>query len=190
MTSKTFAISRAVGVIGATAVLATGVTFAALQSNVATLSDNSVAATTASLSLYDAVSGTFKTPAAGFTVTDLTPGTLSSPKPFYLKNDGTSALDLAVKAESPASAVGFDQWSELKVQIKDFQGTLINTDMAALIAGNVALPGDELPAGAQGDGNSTVAGNYTISFYIDAADVSGSTLSVGNFDLDFIGSVD
>lgn len=191
MASKTFAIARAVSVIGATTVLATGVTFAALTSNVATLSNNSIAETTAALSVFDPANGFVTTTTTGFTVSDLVPGTPSALKAFYLKNDGTSALDIAVKSSLPAQYSGLSDYTDLKVKFTNTNtGDTTDTDMMTLINGNVTLNGAELPVGAQGDGNGNVAGNYAVQFEIAADKVTGSTLKVTDFDLDFVGTVD
>jgi hypothetical protein len=63
------------------------------------------------------------------------------------------------------------------------------TTMAALLAGNVPLVTAPLPAGAQGDGNASVPGNYTVTFAIAPDKVFGSSLSVGSFNLEFTGTV-
>lgn len=190
MTSKTFAISRAIGVIGATAVMATGVTFAALTSNVATLSNNSIAETTAQLRVFDPVSGYVTTTATGFTVTGLIPGTESAPKAIYLKNQGNAALTLSAHATGASSWSGLSDYADLKVKIKDLHDqTETETTMALLLGGNVNLTTPSLPVGAEGSGGADVAGNYAITFEIAPDKVTGSSLSVGSFNLEFTGSV-
>lgn len=187
MTSKTFAISRAVGVIGATAVLATGVTFAALQSNVATLSNTSVTSSTASLKLWDGDS--FELVAPGYTITNLVPGTGSAVQHLYMQNDGQIPLNVTAHVPAAPSASGFSGWENFKVKIASETGGSVETNMQALLSGNVVLPANPLSAGATGNSNvEGTEGNYTVTFDIDPSSTFGNSVSVGSFNIDFTGT--
>jgi hypothetical protein len=179
---------RAIGVIGAVAALVTGITFASLNSSV-TLTNSSVLTTTADLKVYDFTPGDegYKSSAPGFTVTGLIPGT-GVTKQFYLQNSGGVPLKVTARVPiappAPVGGYGFSGFENLKVDITG-QGcdTTVNTDMAALIAGEVELPCNPLGAGVAGDSNADVAGNYDIKFDIVSSAITGSQAGVGNFDI-------
>ncbi|HEX7260129.1 MAG TPA: hypothetical protein VF272_04330 [Candidatus Saccharimonadia bacterium] len=186
MSRSTLAIARATGVIGATVALIVGVTFAQLNTT-ATLSNNTVSSATADLTLWDG--SAFAQTAPGFTVTNLIPGAGSGPLPFYFKNGG--AVDLIVTAHVPVapSASGFSGWENLKVTFTDNNGAVQATNMGALLAGEVALPGNPVTAGAQGNaGVPNTEGNYTATFDITPAAVTGSSATVDSFDIVFTGT--
>ncbi len=88
-------VLRATGVIGTVAALVTGVTFAALSSS-ATLTANTIASATADLQVStDNIS--FGVSKPGFAFNGAVPGGAASPnKTFYLKNNGTSNLNLSL----------------------------------------------------------------------------------------------
>jgi predicted ribosomally synthesized peptide with SipW-like signal peptide len=184
-------VLRAIGVIGVVAGLVTGVTFAALNDQ-AVLQDSSISSPTANLTLFDGDS--FESTAPGFHVTDLIPGTGSSEQLFYFRNG--AGLDLNVTAHipstppAPAEGYGFASFSDLKVKFTNkHTGDVVNTNMQALIDGEVALPGNPLHGGAQGNGGvSDTEGNYSVSFDIDQSLVSGDHVGVGSFNVTFTGT--
>lgn len=179
---------RAIGVISAVAVLVGGVTFAALNSQ-ATLTNSSINSATASLKLWDGDS--WDSTAPGFIITDLIPGT-GVTKPLYMQNAGTVGLNVVAHVPVAPSATGFSGWENLTVAIKSYKpacGITVNTNMADLLAGDVALPCNTFTAGAAGDGNvQWTEGNYDFKFDITPAAVTGSSASVGNFDIVFSGT--
>lgn len=192
MNARAVQIARSVGVIGATATLVSGITFAALTSNAAALTDNTVSSATASLKISDG--GPFDVTKHGFNITGLIPGSGSGKKDFYLANTGTVPLKLTVHVPAappaPADGYGFTGFENLKVSISNEAtgGTVLNTDMAALLAGEVALP-EELAAGAQGStANPTAPGHYSVSYDINPDAVTGGHAGVGNFNLVFTGT--
>ena len=183
---------RAVGVIGVVAGLATAVTFAALSSQ-ATLTDNNMSTATASLKLWDGDS--FESTAPGFSLTNVIPGTNTAPFNFYFQNDG--GLNLNVTAHIPVapSTTNVADFADIDVTISSAELGCgipsVTTTMAALIAGEVALPCNSLTAGAQGNnqvGFETTEGNYSVVVNIDPTTVSGSQATVGNFNLVFTGT--
>lgn len=188
-------VVRAVAVIASVMALVTGVTFAALQDSV-TLQNNTIASANADLLIWDGDS--FEETAPGFTVTNLIPGDGSNEYPFYLKNSGGTALNVSasvpVAPADPGGGYDFTGWENLKVTIKSTDPACIgsptvNTDMAALLVGGVALPCNSLAAGAQGDSNNLATeGNYTMEFDIVPASVTGDSPGVGNFDIVLTGA--
>jgi hypothetical protein len=179
-------VLRAVGIIAAVAVLVTSVTFAALQSQ-ATLTDSSVSTASVNLLIWDGDS--FESTAPGFTITNLVPGDGSDPNMFYFKNSGGATMDLTVHVPTSPSASGFTGWENLKVIItnmSDPEAEPLETDMAALLAGDVPLPGAPLAPNAQGDSsNSEAPGNYSVVFDINPESIDGSQASVTNIDFVF-----
>jgi len=95
--SKFNPVARAIAVIGATAGLVTGVTFAALTSNTVALAPNSFALASASLEIGANcdVTGTADVP--GFTNVQLSPGVESAAVPFCLANTGDVAMDITAE---------------------------------------------------------------------------------------------
>ncbi|MGC1177410.1 MAG: hypothetical protein WA843_05050 [Candidatus Saccharimonadales bacterium] len=177
---------RAVAVIGTVAALVTGVTFAALNSQ-ATLTESTINTATANLTLWNGSS--FESSAPGFTITNLVPGTGTADLPFYFKNGGGVPLNLTAHVPVEPSSSGFSGWDNLKVTFKNAAGVTTDTTMQALLAGNVSLSGDPLSAGAQGDANTPgTEGNFTAKFDITPSAVTGSSASVGSFNIDFAGT--
>lgn len=180
-------VFRAVLVVGAVMAIATGVTFAALQSQ-ATLTDSTINTPTASLKLWDGDS--FESTAPGFVVTGLVPGTGTADLPFYFKNDGGLPLNITARVPVAPSLSGFSGLSNVMVTFKsEFAGSPVVTNLQNLLDGEVALPGNPLAAGAQGNsGVPGTEGNYSAKFDINPAAVSGSSASVGNFNVIFAGT--
>jgi hypothetical protein len=182
-------VVRAVGLFAAVAALVTSVTFAALNSQV-TLSSNSISTTTASLKLWDGDS--FESTAPGFTVTELVPGT-GKEFPFYFQNTGSADLDITAHVPVAPTASGFTGWENLEVTFtSNAPGCVdgsVETDMQALLAGEVALPCNPLSGGSQGNsGVEATEGNYKVKFDIDPSAISGSSATVGSFDIVFTGT--
>ena len=185
-------VARATAIIGAVAALVAGVTFAALTST-ATLTDTTMSSTTAELLLWDGDS--FDSTAPGFTVTDLVPGTGSGPLPFYFKNNGGVALDITARVPALPSTSGITSYGDIEVTIDGEEtgcpDAPVVTDLAALNAGPVTLPCNSLSVGAQGNsGVPGTEGNYTVAFDLDPSGVSGSSASVGAFNIEFTGTQD
>ena len=187
MTKRAIALTRGVGIIGATAALVTGITFAALTSNSVTLSDNTISTTTASLKVWNGAS--FANTATGFQLDDLLPGQYSTPQKFYLKNGTGTAMAVSATVPDAPTATGITDFSKVSVRITDLGDTdgtnTVVTNLQALIDGDIVVDQD-LPANAQG--STTVAatnGNYTYEVKVDPAAITGSSATIDNFDLVF-----
>jgi hypothetical protein len=194
MSSKLGIIGRAIGSVGAVVALAGGITYAALTSNTATLSQSTISTGTASLKIYNFPDGQWETSAPGFQITKLVPGT-GVDEHFYLQNDGDSSLDVTATVPTlpgPPSGgdYGFSGFQNVKVDITGEKcGDTVNTNLAALNAGKVALPCNPLTAGAAGNSNVTgTEGNYKIHFDINPDVVTGGSAGVGPFDIVFQGT--
>jgi hypothetical protein len=181
---------RAIGVIGVVAGLVTGVTFAALN-NQAVLGASTLRTASAELKIWNG--SEFAPTAPGFAITNLVPGAGSGNKAFYFQNAG--GVDVNITAHVPVAPVvpedgyGFTGWENLKVMFTNkHDGTSIPTTMAALLDGEVTLPGAALTAGAQGDsGNETAEGNYAVAFDISPIAITGDHAGVGDFNIVFTG---
>ena len=175
---------RAIGVIGAVAALVTGITFAALQSQ-ATLTNNTISSATAGLQVSTDNLG-FGASQTGFTVTGLVPGA-GTTKTFYLRNNGEVALNVTARVPAlpgpPVFGYGFSGFENLTAKITSPACVdIVNTNMLALNAGEVALPCNSLlvaPLGSR---------SYDIHFDILPSVVTGSQAGVGAFDLRFTGA--
>ena len=89
-------IGRVVGIVCALAIIVSGVTFAALQSQAATLKGNKITSATANLLIGDGQGG-YGATTPGFDFNNVEPGGAAAPNPGYnlfLKNNGTSNLAL------------------------------------------------------------------------------------------------
>jgi hypothetical protein len=191
--------ARAIGIFGAVAALATGVTYAVSLSNQATLEDNTISSATADLKVWDGAA--FSPSGPGFTVTGLVPGTGSGQLPFYLQNSSEASMAVTahvpVLPAAPTGGYGFTGFENLKVTIKGTSPTCAVTDtvvtnLLALNSGDVALPCGPLSAGATGNGGVLATeGNYSASFDIDPAFITpgASHAGVDSFDIVFTGSV-
>jgi predicted ribosomally synthesized peptide with SipW-like signal peptide len=181
-------VVRATGIIGATAALVTGVTFAALSSS-ATLTNNTIATGTAGLQVSSDGGTTFSNLEDGFAFTGIVPGlTASGDKNFQLKNTGSTDLTVSAKLDGapawttdPVLASVDNTKVNVEFACTDTSATPygVTTTVAALVLGNVALTGDTL---AVGD-----TATCTVEVSMDAAAFSGSSATSDQFDIVFTG---
>jgi hypothetical protein len=182
MTKQTIAITRAVGVIGATLALVAGVTFANLTSNNVTLTANQLSTATASLKLVDgANANALVTTLPGFNFVNLLPGVESSAFVFKLNNDGTSPLNIsATFPDLSPSVTGIALTKiHLKIAAAGSLDPAVNTTLDLLSNTSVVLPGSPVGAGA--------TQSYNVTATIDPTYVgAGGTLAP--FTLTFTGT--
>lgn len=181
MNKRTIAIARAAGVITATVGLVVGVTFAAFSST-ATLSNNTLSTATAGLEIQTATQP-FGQNVTGFNLTNLIPGSESTPFLFNIRTTG--GVPLAITAHVPAtpSFTGFVAGGFSGVHIKitnaDSAAVVADTNLGDLLTGEVPLTG-------------TLAGNsqenLKATVLIDSSVVTGTSASVDNFDIIFTGT--
>lgn len=181
-------IARAVGVFAAIAIIISGVTFAALQSQQAVLTGNTISSATADLKV-GLDGSTFDASRAGFSFTNVIPG--SSPMPstgnmFYLKNFSTGSMQIKVSIGStPTNASKVDLSKVSFVIAKSDTGSTKQTlTLQQLVdayqTGGVALS-DPLPAN-----NSR---SYLLQVSMAADAFTGPNASLGNIDLVFTGQM-
>ena len=151
MTKQTIAITRAVGVIGATVALVAGVTFANLTSNNVTLTANQLSTATASLMLLDG--GNSDAPVntlPGFNFVNLLPGVESSAFVFKLNNAGTSPLNISATFPNLTPSVTGISLTKIHLKIAA-AGSLdpaVNTTLDLLSSTTVTLPGSPVGVGS------------------------------------------
>src|SRR3954466_4669255 len=95
------ALARAITVVASIGIVVTGVTFAALQSQQAVLSANTIQTASANLLIgtASATSTAYSNSHSGFTFANVVPGGPAMPtdgNTFYLKNTGTATLALKI----------------------------------------------------------------------------------------------
>ena len=180
-------VVRAVGVIGAVAILVTSITYAALQSQV-TLTNNTIATGTADLQIasFTESCGTFGDTAPGFAFAGVVPGGADSQtETFCLKNNGTSALTLKLKSPStptwtttPTTTVDNTKVT-LTVTCDNGAGSVTDT-LANFLAGDVSFATSSLAG--------TTTATCTAKVHMDATAFTGESASLSNFDLVFTGT--
>ena len=199
---------RATGVIGAVAALVTGITFAAL-SNQATLADTTVNTANAGLNIWDSTSSTYGPTAPGFTITGLIPGTGITDN-VYLQNSGGVSEAITATVPTLPSATGFSGWNNATISItaentsctdpvgfventstagsSNTSPFTVNTNLADLSSGQVILPCIMNAGDAGNSGVAGTSGNYDFHFDIAKSSITGSSASIGGFDIDFTGT--
>ncbi len=180
-------LARSVTVIGAVAALATGVTFAALQSQ-ATLTNNTISSASAVL-LVDNTGDPARglTPSDnGFAFTGMVPGgAASNTGTFQLKNDGSTALHTHVKVptlptyvDSNGNDVTVDN-TKVFVVFKNGAGADQSFALSALNGADGVQLADDLAAGA--------VANYTVKVTMDVDAFTANQAVSTNFDFLFTG---
>jgi len=170
-------IARAVAVIASVAALATGVTFAALQSNTVSLSPNTLSAASATLAIGALntcpTGNTTETP--GFTNVKLVPGEASDPVAFCLDNTGDVPLTMFTRI--PTDLTGSSMASQVTLDIDCGDVGTVSGTLSAL-ASYQQFSGD--PLGTADPVNCTATATLEESF--------SGTGSVPSFSIDFIGN--
>ncbi|MDB5181423.1 MAG: hypothetical protein JWP13_186 [Candidatus Saccharibacteria bacterium] len=177
---------RAVMVISAVTILATGVTFAALQSQQAILAGNSIQTATADLKISTDGSA-YSNSRTGFAYSEVIPGGAATALPsstFYLKNSGTPTLELTVAVSTtPMNTDNVDLNKVYLLLTRDDKGVAQKLSLAALIAAKAS-------GGLQV--NDSLTGGHTASYHLqvamDSDAFSGQEASIGGIDLVFSGT--
>jgi len=178
-------IGRAVGVIGVTAGLVTGVTFAAFNTNSVVLADSDLTVSSDVLRISNG--GAYGTNVEGFT-DNLTPNTPSPKHAFYLQNLANEDLSISVGIIADNGNLNGDN-----IIFRFYDDT--NTEVLAKTYTELSTspqlfnPSGNLNANAQGtaDGNPT-EGDYTYTVEVGGAGMNGSTGMLENYDLTFSGT--
>jgi hypothetical protein len=178
---------RAITVISSVAVLATGVTFAALQSQQAVLTGNSIKTATADLRIGTSATA-FSSSRTGFVFGEVVPGASPSPadgNSFYLKNYGGPALALKVGiSTTPTNTGNVDLTKTYLVLTRVDTNTTQKFAVSSLVAGGTAAP----LAITDSLSGSAVA-QYKAQIAMDADAFTGQSADITGIDLVFTGTV-
>lgn len=178
-------IARAIMVVSAIAVLATGVTYAALQSPQVALTGNTISTATVGLQIGTSDSS-FASSRVGFKFANVIPGAAATPadgNAFYLKNTGSVAMTLKAAINSVPTNISSVDLSKVflifsRVDTNATQSISVASLVDANATGGVALT-DNLDA-------SSVA-QYKVQVTMDDDAFTGTSATVGNIDLVFTG---
>jgi hypothetical protein len=180
-------LARALGIVSAVVIVVSGVTFAALLSQQAVLTGNSIE--TASANLQVSTDGTnYATTHAGFDFNGLIPGGPAMPtagNPFYLRNIGSSPLALKFSVTTTPNNPNNVDLNLVAVNLITVGNGAQVFSLQQLIdansTGGVALTG----------GGSSLAGGaiqqYKLQVSMNANAVNGSA-SLSNIDFAFSGT--
>ena len=182
----TGAVSRAVGVISAVVVLMTGVTYAALQSPQATLTNSTISSATADLRIGTSATS-FSSSRIGFNFVDLIPGGIAAPVDgniFYLKNYGNANLGLHISIVSiPVNLSNVDLTKVSFVMTRLDTNTVQTFTVKALvdsyINGGLSLT-DSL--------SGSMVAEYKLQAIMSADAFTGQTAQISDLDLVFTGT--
>lgn len=181
-------LMRAVGVMGAVGILVTSVTYAALQSQPASLTGNTIKSASADLRIGTSAS-TFAASRTGFTFAEVMPGGPAMPADgqiFYLKNYGTANMALKVAvASTPSNTSSIDLNKVFILLTRVETGTQQTFSLQELVdaqsAGGKAVTDPLLTTAA--------VGQYKLRAMMaaDAYTGTGVDVSIGGIDLVFSG---
>lgn len=181
-------LARAIGIFSAVAIVVTGVTAAALQSQ-ATLTDNTISSATATLEVDNIDNGLgFSSTDTGFSFTGLVPGAdYGAAQHFSLKNTGTADLKVTVYA-TLATATGTIDKTKVHVRFTNND----TADVAVYTMANLEAIFNDVP-GVSGAGFLDIAAggeenDFDVQVKLDADAIIGSSASLGDFNLVFTGS--
>jgi hypothetical protein len=184
------ALARALSIVASVGIIVTGVTFAALQSQQAVLSGNTIQSATASLLIgtATATSTAYSSSHSGFSFNDIVPGAAAQPaggNVFYLKNTGTATLSVKLNVNgTPTNPSNVDLGKVKITVVRTDTNTSQTTTLQALIdstpAGGLTLT-DTLAPSATGT-------QYTMTVSMTADAFNGSSATIGAIDFSFSGT--
>jgi len=174
---------RAAALVIAFAALVTGVTFAALQSQQATLTGNSIQSASADLRIGTSAS-TFASSRTGFNFQDVVPGGPAMPADgfnFWLKNYGSAPLSLKLALGStPVNTTNVDL-TKVSVQVTRVDTNVTQTaSLQTLTEPTGLVLTDPLAS------NTAVQYKLRVSMTADA--FTGTSATIGGIDLVFSGN--
>lgn len=184
------ATARAISVVASVAIVVTGVTFAALQSQQAVLSGNTIQTASANLLIgtASATSTEFSNSHSGFTFTNIVPGGPAQPvdgNSFYLKNTGTATL--AIKL-----AVGTTPTNTSNVDLSKVTVTITRVDTGTTQSGSLQSLIDGNPSGGLSLTDPLVPASngvqYKLSISMSDDAFTGSSAAIGAIDFVFSGT--
>lgn len=186
-------LARAIMVVSAVAGLATGVTYAALQSQGASLTGNSISTATADLRISNTTAtsaSSFAATKTGFNFANIVPGAIASPtegNTFYLKNFGAAPMALTVAINTtPTNTANVDLSKVYLVFTRVDTTAVQKLSVASLVTSSTT------PASGTALTDNLIGGasaQYKTQVVIDSDAFSGVSASIGGIDLVFTGTV-
>jgi hypothetical protein len=178
---------RAIAVVAAVVVIVSGVTFAALQSQQAKLTGNTIQTATANLEISpDGTS--YSAAQSGYVFSNLVPGGQAMPLNgynFYLKNTGGTPLELKFAISSVPSNPNNVDLSKVNVIVSPIGGGSPQSFTMQALLSAAATGGLTINTPAML--NSGVAAQYTIQVSMASDALTGASASLGNIDFAFSG---
>ena len=182
------ALARAIAIVASVAILVVGVTYAALQSQQAVLSGNTIQSASANLLIgtASATSTAYSSSHSGFSFSEIVPGAGAQPadgNTFYLKNTGTANLAIKLAASStPTNCANIDL-NLVKVHITrvSTNATQVATLQSLIDANGGLTLTDTLAPASSGT-------EYKVSVSMLADAFNGQSESLGAFDFVFSGT--
>lgn len=181
------AVARAVCVVGLVGTVTSGVTFAALQSQQAVLSNNTIHSATADLRIGTS-GATFAATRTGYDFRDIIPGGSPMPtdgNPMFLKNYGSAGLAVKVAVSSTPSATEPVDFNKVYISFTrvDVPSTAEEFSLSELMS---AYPSGGLSM--RGSISGDVTAQYQIRASMAADALNGSGVSIDDVDLVFTGT--
>lgn len=177
---------KAIGVTTVMAVMVSGVTYAALQSQQIKFIGNTIQTASANLQLsQDNLS--YSNSLSGYVFNNLVPGGASVPTNgynFYLKNSGGTPLAIKFAVSSAPTNPDNVDLSKVNVILTYNNGPTQTFDLQNLIAASLT-GGLTINAPSAINPGSTAPYNIKVSMATDA--ITGSSASIGNIDFAFTG---
>jgi hypothetical protein len=178
---------RAVAVMAAVVVIVSGVTFAALQSQQAKLTGNTIQTATANLEISPD-GNSYSAAQSGYVFSNLVPGGQAMPLngySFYLKNSGGTPLALKFAITSVPSNPNNVDLSKVNVIVTPSGGGSPQSFTMQALIGASSTGGLNINTPAML--NPGVAAQYTIQVSMASDALTGSSASLGNIDFAFSG---
>ncbi len=185
----TKSLIRAFGVMAAVAVIVSGVTFAALQSQQAKLTGNIIQTATANLQVSPNGSS-YANSLDGFAFQNLVPGGVAVPNvdtyAFYLKNAGGTPLSLKLAVSSTPLNPDNADLSKVHIMLWPGDGSSVQSFTLAALISSYSTGG--LPVLSASRLTPGTAMKYNIQIAMDVDAVTGSGANISNIDLSFSGT--
>lgn len=180
------ALARAVAVMGAVMAIVSGATFAALQSQQAVLSGNTISSATADLKIStDGVN--YNNTQTGFDFPSVVPGGPAVPAAghsFYLKNSGSTISQIKVGVSTVPTNLSNVDLAKVSVVITRVPGGTSQTLTLTSLISSYADGGTALTDNL----NANSSSQYKIQVSMAADAFSGSSASLGNITFVFVGT--
>lgn len=180
---------RAVGVVSTVGILVSSVTYAALQSQQATLTGNTIQSATADLRIGTSATS-FSASRAGFSFTDIAPGGAAMPVDgniFYLKDYSAVPLNIHMMVAGTLTNVAGTDLSKVVVHITRVDTNVTQTaTLQSLIDGYATNTGLTLTDPIAG----TTVAQYKLRVSMLAGAFTGTSASLGGIDFVFAGVTD